>query len=575
MIEYIWVKEFKGFKNQGFRLNDACMFDYNLESSILSIKNNVKYISNLYGPRVLSATCLVGNNGAGKTNFLELVQYMVNGANTKVSKAFFVVTKNLHGQRVIYTHRINDLKCKGVKILKYDGNLPKVQSVYFSNVFDGRDHGFNIPDQFSDSGRVIDLSFNDLILQDVRDPSKDEYKKLMQKQIEFLQHRYTRKIIQETESKLSEIYKIEDVIPSNIRLTTPSWRKIYARSRHVDKKLQGLGYTSNLHSYAKTFRSDLRDLSPFESFKYFTAFLVYYDFILSLKELKGKDILRKDSANEQNVIKTFIENQPLPFDGVHKTFDYITKDFAFLADSQFGVFETQKFLFDLREIDSSLLKMEKNDVSFSGSYSDSQTVYNLPFNDRVGSLLTKYIDTLSFDGLGFDIDWGGISSGQKAYLNLFSRFFSITGQLRPQFATILCMDEIDLYFHPKWQVDLIFKLVNILPEILDKDVQIVLTTHSPFLVSDFTKENLIQLIKREDRLIIQPLEENVFGGNVGELYLDAFDLKGKLVSSLAEKKIKDIYTKLKNKQELSNSEKLLIDELGEDLIQTQLHKMIS
>lgn len=44
---------------------------------------------------------------------------------------------------------------------------------------------------------------------------------------------------------------------------------------------------------------------------------------------------------------------------------------------------------------------------------------------------------------------------------------------------MVLIDEVDLHLHPKWQQNLIDKLTKTFP-----NVQFILTTHSPHIVSD-------------------------------------------------------------------------------------------
>jgi hypothetical protein len=145
---------------------------------------------------------------------------------------------------------------------------------------------------------------------------------------------------------------------------------------------------------------------------------------------------------------------------------------------------------------------------------------------------------------------------------------------------LICIDEGDLYFHPKWQTEFLFKLINILPKLLDKNCQIFLTTHSPFLVSDLPKSNLLFVQKDQDgNLSVIPKEQiegETFGGNIGELYLDAFFMQGSLISHFAASKIQAIVDKVKdNKTQLTNEDRILIDEIGEQLIKLQIKKILN
>ena len=59
----------------------------------------------------------------------------------------------------------------------------------------------------------------------------------------------------------------------------------------------------------------------------------------------------------------------------------------------------------------------------------------------------------------------------------------------------LLLDEVDLSFHPEWQKRTLKYLLDILGKIKDKSFHLIFTSHSPFLLSDIPKENIIFLDK--------------------------------------------------------------------------------
>lgn len=160
---------------------------------------------------------------------------------------------------------------------------------------------------------------------------------------------------------------------------------------------------------------------------------------------------------------------------------------------------------------------------------------------------------------------------------MFSRFYSISGSLKAD-NLLITIDEGDLYFHPRWQVEFLSRLLKDLPLIFaGKKIQLILTTHSPFLVSDLTKDHLIFLRKEGAMLEVIPnekLEWDTFGGNIGELYLNAFFLDGNLISHFAAEKINDLIKRLRqSRQNISVEDQALIDQIGDKLIQYQLKKI--
>lgn len=85
-----------------------------------------------------------------------------------------------------------------------------------------------------------------------------------------------------------------------------------------------------------------------------------------------------------------------------------------------------------------------------------------------------------------------LSDGEHALLNLFSYiFFQINIMSNNDYGNILLLvDEVDLYFHPEWQKNIINYLF-MLAEFSSYSIQIIFTTHSPICVSDIPKANLI------------------------------------------------------------------------------------
>jgi predicted ATP-binding protein involved in virulence len=134
------------------------------------------------------------------------------------------------------------------------------------------------------------------------------------------------------------------------------------------------------------------------------------------------------------------------------------------------------------------------------------------------------------------LDWLGFSSGQKAFLNLFSKLTATLSRMSLASA-LLCIDEGDLYLHPKWQAEFLSSLVTVLSAVTNVDVQLVLTSHSPLLVSDLPRQNIE--ILGNDGTIDNDLE--TFGANLYDLYSGPLFL-GELTSGLfAHSKIHQLF----------------------------------
>lgn len=172
----------------------------------------------------------------------------------------------------------------------------------------------------------------------------------------------------------------------------------------------------------------------------------------------------------------------------------------------------------------------------------------------------------------FEIDWIGISSGHKAYLNLFSSIYAELKNNR-QGNVLICLDEGDLYLHPKWQIEFIDKILSAIPSMAGSaKVQLILTSHSPFLVSDLPHLALT-IFKNNEDSDNNKTNYNIqtFGANLYDLYSSQFFLKNQTISLFASKKIEGWIDEAKN----SNLElnKILVEKInliGHEIIREKL-----
>ena len=134
---------------------------------------------------------------------------------------------------------------------------------------------------------------------------------------------------------------------------------------------------------------------------------------------------------------------------------------------------------------------------------------------------------------------------------------------------LLLLDEIDSFYHPNWSKDLINNLIQILSK---NNVHIVISSHSPFILSDIPKENVIFLEKGKQ---VYPFDDGkqTFGANIHTLLSHGFFMKDGLMGKFAKEKINGVYrfltdeeSNIKTKEEAQN----IISLIGEPLIQKQI-----
>lgn len=142
---------------------------------------------------------------------------------------------------------------------------------------------------------------------------------------------------------------------------------------------------------------------------------------------------------------------------------------------------------------------------------------------------------------------------------------------------LVILEEIELYFHPEWQrqvVDKLIRHINICKFEHIKRIHLLLVSHSPFVLSDIPKPNVMFVdqglhITEGDKRCEQ-LE--AFGANIHEMLSHSFFLN-RLMGDFAVHKINEWITRLGNDDDKIDDVATLRYELGligEPLIREQL-----
>jgi len=141
---------------------------------------------------------------------------------------------------------------------------------------------------------------------------------------------------------------------------------------------------------------------------------------------------------------------------------------------------------------------------------------------------------------------------------------------------IILFDEIDIGFHPDWQKKTIQYIIDFLNATDNqKYYHLIFTTHSPFLLSDIPKENLIFL---KDGKQVKGIEKKqTFGANIHTLLSDSFFMEDGLMGEFAKGKIDEVI-RLLNKDKLDEKElkycEQIISIIGEPIVKNQLQRML-
>jgi predicted ATP-binding protein involved in virulence len=146
----------------------------------------------------------------------------------------------------------------------------------------------------------------------------------------------------------------------------------------------------------------------------------------------------------------------------------------------------------------------------------------------------------------------------------------------------IILDEVEMYYHPEYQRQFIDKLLTLINGLkLDKEkiksINICVVTHSPFLLSDIVKSNILYL--DEGKSINADEFINPFGANINDILKQSFFLNNGFMGECAQKRIKSLLGYLDLPKENDNKEwteknaKDFINIIGDYIIRQQLQNL--
>ncbi len=107
----------------------------------------------------------------------------------------------------------------------------------------------------------------------------------------------------------------------------------------------------------------------------------------------------------------------------------------------------------------------------------------------------------------------------------------------------LVFDEAELYYHPDYQKQFVKKLIDYiyrchLDNRIIKSINIIIATHSPFVLTDILTQNTLYLDKGKPRRV----ENQTFGANYYDMLHDSFFFKDTALGGVATRRIKEWLT---------------------------------
>ncbi|MDP3586688.1 MAG: AAA family ATPase [Sulfuricurvum sp.] len=582
-LVYLWVEDYKNIHQQGFNFSGRYRCDYDHEKNELTIDENKEYVHVF--PKNINITAIVGENGSGKSSIFEVLTFLfyqgvIANREDKTfflfykDDRFFIQCENYKHQEIEledfieiknntsiainkqfcartmmplihFSNCISDItKNHRLKNLNnydkfYNGIQPKIPSMPSEDSYDN----FNL--KFQSIMKENDTFFNFVDENFIFDSYQCEihFQEIEVSIVQYDNKEFSEYISFQNKKHLNNeelLYKMLIILA--IEMAT---RKIY-NSRHSSLKPN----TANAEILKQYIKENIED-------KIINIIDNFNDSFLSLTLEICKNSLEKIDESfpkeifDVNLFSSYSQYEPKePMNTFHKFFE----DYSVPQSNT--IFQSQIF------------KIEDNYLE------------NIYSNELLNFMMNNNILRCNFlNSKKNNCHFLELSSGEKLFLNVLTNFSYTLFRLQDDFRSVLLFDEIELSFHPNWQKKLLKSFIHIQDEISKGKrlyFHLIFTSHSPFLLSDLPKKNVMFL---KDGKKDNPDIQQTFGANIHTLLSHGFFMNDGLMGEFAKSKINEVITLLNRKRKLSKKNqkfcKDIISIIGEPLLQNTLHHQLN
>ncbi|MGE6755535.1 AAA family ATPase [Rossellomorea sp. NPDC071047] len=591
---FIWIQNFKNIKNLQCNFGGDHKYTFS-NAEHLYCSFNEKHISGFFNlndefkrANLKNVTGIVGENGTGKSSILEFLLRVFSGSinSSHPDTRYFVIYAvkdkyyyqcNLEKSFLIIEGKIQDIS-NSFRMNNTDYQNQSLGSsnsiIFFSNIYDAR--AADKINKYANAGtKIINLSTN-YISTKYNESFTDSLRSDFTKQFIFLKE-YEERIL--TNTGLN--------IPENITISMNDFGEI--NDGEVEySSTENYGYYNIISDIDDEFTEILVNMN-FNSFEIaFQKHLLMSFFSDLLFEISKMDVgtfirnsLREEIEDTSHEL--FYQYNP---EKNHSIYIILKKILFDKLDDINTVKSIEDDITDLitqlKEKTSlfinSRLKLEKH---FNKIYDDSlfdKGSLKLRTNHPSIKEFVRLYNTTTPNYSYINFFWSELSSGEHALLNLFGRFYSVSRDSTENI--LILIDEGDLYFHPQWQKEWFMLFINLISQMfVGREIHIILTTHSPFVLSDLPGNNVIFLKKdlEGNTIVGKGLDEKIetFASNIHTLLMDSFFIKNGLCGTFAKYKINKLIDFILNSNvELLKSKNHTIQKeietIGEPLVKKKI-----
>ena len=525
-LVYLWVEDYKNIKKQGFNFSPRFECKFDDETKELTINEKKDYVSIF--PENINVTAIVGENGSGKSSIQKLILLILYYFQFKDT------TKEEDEEIYSRVELIKELHCTNMfLIFKPVDNICQTIT-------------FNIELEPSSKYEAIDeintfTFYLNYMLDTLYDNSHDSW--------------------------LHDIYHKTDDYGTPL-LIQPNKSDGYEHTVHIDnidslinkRILENKGYATSIFSPNKC---QIYMYTNFQNiFKYDNKKMAHYTLLNKLTRiLNDCNFSSTDYDEIDKILEPFLENFDFEFcnllyiylkiSRLDDTFDKEHLNLEYEGTGSLSKEALQRIDFTevVNNFDYPEYKLKKIEEALEfhkeSVYSNTNLItflngekLDLSSMEEFYINLPSWIDIIFYD---CNKSFKSLSSGEKL---LFRLIIDITYQIKKikeyYNGITICLDETELGLHPQWQKAYLKHILESIKIYVQNDfvINILFVTHSPFILSDLPKENVIFLKDGKQEYPFK--DKQTFGANIHTLLSHGFFMDGGLMGEFAKGKINDI-----------------------------------
>lgn len=574
---YIWIEKHGGIADMSLNFSNQYRFTLNQKEKSLTVTPTESFTPNFFSENCTDVTGLIGANGAGKTSILRyIIEYCTDGINNNEPKGSIIIYKS---SKKFYYYSTIEINFRGLPVIELFEKVTDLErfkssttAVYLSNQFDptsiyAEDYTRT---KYGETKNVstwylLHSDYQTRTGQDAESKSVTFNQKLEAfASMEFM--RMVKVLRWITKQSKRNPFPVQMPPYLNLKLNFNQDNRIKEDFLELSQRLNtyfDVRRSSKKLFLVRAFEAALYHLIEEGKFAIPNDILYYYEEIY-------KNILDYLSKHEEG---------KSPEDNVIKKIELLLQSIK--AQNKFSIFNDR-----LIKIEHFIRQLEEFISHTNSKVGKSGNILGISVKDVNLGLLTDLIDEYyNVEKIGEYADFyfsheyfsqSSLSSGEYTFLSFFGRLNDL--KFAKKKSILLLIDEAELTLHPQWQKMFISLLIDFISENFKQHkVQIILTSHSPFILSDLPPNSVILLKARDGKTAVTDSLENrneTFGANIHELFTDSFFLQDGLIGEFARRKIENLIDRVNKKNQYTQEEydaiKKEIDIIGEPFVRFKL-----